>query len=61
MMGESPVRVGFILLIVLMALLIGGIGPWAPAGYGYGFGSGGISALGVVMIVLILMLLLGRL
>lgn len=52
---------GIILVIFLVLLLFGGIGPWAPRGLGYGFGGGGIGLLGILLIVVIVLLLSGRL
>lgn len=50
-----------IVAILLIAALIGGVGPWAPGGYGYSFGHGGIGVIGLLLIVLIVLLVMGRL
>jgi hypothetical protein len=57
-------NIGAILLIILVIVLLGGIGPhfyssapWQP-GYGYGWGVNG--AVGVVLIVLLILLVMGR-
>jgi Protein of unknown function (DUF3309) len=56
---------GTILLIILIVILIGGVGPHfysgAPWGPGYGFGNGGISLVGILLIIVIVLLLTGRL
>jgi hypothetical protein len=56
---------GTLLIIILIIILIGGVGPhfysgapWQP---GYGFGNGGIGLVGVLLIVVIVLLLTGRL
>lgn len=51
---------GIILIVFLVLLLFGGIGPWSPRGIGYGFGGGGIGVLGVLLIVVVVPLLMGR-
>lgn len=56
---------GLILLLILIVILLGGIGPHfyqgAPWGPGYGWGNGGIGVVGILIIVLIVLLLTGRL
>jgi hypothetical protein len=56
---------GTILVIILIIVLLGGIGPhfysgapWQP---GYGFGNGGISVVGITLVILVVLLLTGRL
>jgi hypothetical protein len=56
---------GTILLIILIVILVGGVGPrfysgapWQP---GYGFGNGGISLITILLIIVIVLLLTGRL
>lgn len=51
--------IGTILIIFLVLILLGGVGPWGPRGYGYGFGHGG-GIVGVLVVVLLIYLLLGR-
>ena len=55
--------IGLILVIVLILVLLGGVGPhvypgtpWQP---GYGFGNGGIGVVGVLLIILIILLVTG--
>ena len=57
--------IGLILVIILIVILLGGVGPhfysgapWQP---GYGFGNGGIGVVGVILIIVIILLLTGRL
>jgi hypothetical protein len=55
--------IGIVLLVILVAILLGGVGgPYvnAPWGYGYGFGHGGIGLVGVLLIILIVLLATGR-
>jgi hypothetical protein len=52
---------GIILLVFVVVILFGGIGPWAPGGIGYGYGGGGIGVIGILLVVLILLLLTGYL
>jgi hypothetical protein len=55
--------IGWILVIVLIVLLIGGVGgPYVNTTWphGYGLGWPGNSALGVVLIILLILVLLGR-
>jgi hypothetical protein len=56
---------GTLLIIILIIILIGGVGPrfysgapWQP---GYGFGNSGIGLVGVLLIIVIVLLLTGRL
>lgn len=37
---------GTILVVILVIVFLGGVGPWAPAGYGYGMGHVGVGGLG---------------
>jgi hypothetical protein len=55
---------GLILVVILVIVLLGGIGPhfytgapWRP---GYGFGNGGISVVGVVLIIVLILWLMDR-
>lgn len=52
---------GTILLIVLIIILVGGVGPWSPRGVGYGFGAPVIGVLGVLLIILAILEITGRL
>jgi hypothetical protein len=56
---------GLILLIVLIVILLGGVGPhfypgapWQP-GYGFGWGANGL--LTILLIIIVVLLLTGRL
>ncbi len=56
---------GIILLVILVIVLLGGVGPvfyqgapWRP---GYGYGTGGIGVIGVLLIIAVVLLLLGYL
>jgi hypothetical protein len=56
---------GIVLIVILVLVLLGGVGPhfyagapWRP---GYGFGNGGISLVGILLIIVIILLLTGRL
>jgi hypothetical protein len=56
---------GIILLVILIIILLGGIGPhfysgapWQP---GYGWGNGGIGLVGILLIIVVVLLLTGRL
>ena len=55
---------GLVLVIFLVVILLGGVGPHfysgAPWGPGYGFGYGGIGLVGILLIVVIVLLLTGR-
>jgi hypothetical protein len=54
--------IGWILVIVLIIVLLGGVGgPWVgrPDYYGYGFGHNGVGIVGVILIVLVILLLTG--
>jgi Protein of unknown function (DUF3309) len=55
---------GLILIVILVIVLLGGIGPhfytgapWRP---GYGFGNGGIGVVGVVLIIVLILWLMDR-
>jgi hypothetical protein len=50
-----------VLLVILILVVLGGIGPWAPYGYGYGYGHVGVGLPLILVIVLIVVLLGGRL
>jgi hypothetical protein len=54
---------GVILVVILILVLLGGVGPhfypgapWRP---GYGFGNGGIGLLGVILIVILILWAMG--
>jgi hypothetical protein len=54
---------GIILVVILILVLLGGVGPhfyhaapWQP---GYGFGNRGISVIGVILIVLLILWAMG--
>jgi hypothetical protein len=56
---------GLILLIILVVVLLGGIGPhfysnapWRP---GYGYGNGGIGIIGILLIIFIILYFSGYL
>jgi hypothetical protein len=55
---------GLILLILLIALLFGGLGPsiypGSPWPYGYGLGHGGIGLIGIILIILVVLAVTGR-
>jgi hypothetical protein len=58
---RSPL--GIVLVVILVLVLLGGIGPrfyqgapWQP---GYGFGNGGMGILGVILVVVLILWLLG--
>lgn len=51
---------GWILLIVVIFLLFGGVSG-RVGGYGYGMGHGGIGILGFILVVVVVLLLMGRL
>ncbi len=46
-----------IVVIVVLAVLFGGVGPWWPYSTGWGYGPGGL--LGLLLIVVVLYSLLG--
>jgi Protein of unknown function (DUF3309) len=55
---------GLILVVILVIILLGGIGPhfyqgapWRP---GYGLGNGGIGIVGVVLIIVLILWLMDR-
>jgi len=50
---------GLIVLIILIALLVGGFSG-RFGGYGYGYGHGGVGVLGTVLIVVVVLMLMGR-
>ena len=58
----SPI--GLILLVILILILVGGVGPHfyssAPWGPGYGFGNGGIGVIGVILIIVLILWAMGR-
>jgi hypothetical protein len=56
--------IGLILIVILVIVLLGGVGPhffngapWQP---GYGFGNGGIGIVGIILIVVLILALTGR-
>jgi hypothetical protein len=51
---------GIVLLIVLIALLFGGLGGGsiAPWSYGYGYGHGGVGLVGVLVVILLVLLVM---
>lgn len=55
---------GLILVVILVIVLLGGVGPyfhegtpWRP---GYGFGTGGIGVVGIILIIVLILILTGR-
>jgi hypothetical protein len=54
---------GIILVVILVLILLGGIGPniypGTPWRAGYGFGNGGIGIVGILLIIVVIMLLTG--
>jgi hypothetical protein len=55
---------GLILIVILVIVLLGGIGPhfytgapWRP---GYGYGNGGIGVVGIILIVILILWATGR-
>ena len=53
------VSLGFILVIVVVILLLGGFSG-RFGGYGYGYGHGGVGILGTILIIVLVLMLLGR-
>jgi hypothetical protein len=52
---------GIVLLIVLVLILLGGVGgSYAPWGYGYGLHHGGIGLVGILLIIVIVLAATGR-
>ena len=54
---------GWLLVIVLIVILLGGVGgPWVgrPDYYGYGYGHTGIGIVGVILIIVLIAALTGR-
>jgi hypothetical protein len=56
---------GLVLVVVLILILVGGVGPhfytaapWQP---GYGFGNGGIGVVGIILIIIVVAALTGHL
>ncbi len=56
---------GLVLVVILVLVLLGAVGPhvytgatWQP---GYGFGTGGIGIVGIILIVVLILALSGRL
>lgn len=47
-----------IVLLILVILLLGGVGPWW--GYSRGWGYGPSGAIGVILIILLVLVLAGR-
>lgn len=57
-------NLGFILVILFLSLLLGGLGggSFVPYwNYGYGFGHGGVGGVGVILIVVVILAFMGRL
>lgn len=54
---------GLVLLVLVILILLGGVGPvfyqGAPWRAGYGFGNGGIGVIGVILIIVVVLLLAG--
>jgi hypothetical protein len=54
---------GLILIVVLIVVLLGGVGPTfysgAPWGPGYGLGNRGIGLLGIILIVVVILWVAG--
>ena len=63
-MEEHMSTLGIVLVVILILVLLGGVGPTfysgAPWGYGYGYGNGGIGIVGVILIVVLILVLSGR-
>ena len=57
--------IGLILVILLIIILLGGVGPsiypGSPWPYGYGAGHYGVGLVGLIVIILVILLLMGRL
>lgn len=55
---------GLVLVVVLVLILLGGVGPvfyqGTPWQSGYGFGNGGIGLLGVILIIIVILALTGH-
>ena len=55
---------GIVLVVILILILLGGIGPAIYPGaswpYGYGLGHGGVGLIGVILVILLILALLGR-
>jgi len=51
---------GLILVIAIVVILFGGLGPWSPRGYGYGFGHRGVAVLSVILAIVVVLLLMGK-
>ena len=56
---------GLVLVVILVIVLLGGVGPhfyqgapWQP---GYGFGTGGIGIVGIILIIILIAALTGHL
>jgi hypothetical protein len=52
---------GYLLVILIIALLLGGVGWWHVIPYGYGLGHFGLGGLVLVLIVILILVLMGRL
>ena len=54
---------GVVLVVILILILLGGVGPYihpgTPWGPGYGYGNRGIGGIGVILIVVLLLFLMG--
>ena len=56
--------IGFILVVLFLLLLLGGLGGGSVLpfwGYGYGYGHGGVGVVGFVLIVIVILALMGAL
>lgn len=56
--------IGIILVVILILILLGGVGPsiypGSPWPYAYGLGHGGIGVIGLILIILVVLALTGR-
>jgi Protein of unknown function (DUF3309) len=54
---------GLILLVILVIILLGGVGPHfyqgTPWRAGYGWGNNGIGIIGIILIIVVVMIFLG--
>jgi hypothetical protein len=54
---------GIVLVVILVLILLGGVGPTfyqgAPWRAGYGYGNGGIGVIGIILIIVVVWLLFG--
>jgi hypothetical protein len=56
--GDPAMSLGFLLVLVLLLLVLGGLPTW---GYSRGWGYGPSGLLGLVLVVVLVLVLLGRL